>query len=411
MYELHNQGIPLLLPINQIEMIRAIQLKTKLTHPIYKTLGVNIGKLKKTVTEEISRGISIGLFYKDIARNIRNRTNNLNIGRSKVIAQTEGHRVGQQASYDCLKRSVEAGADVLKQWDSSLDNKVRDTHRFLDGQIRELDEPFVNIYGEEAMFPSDFGIAREDVNCRCVMLHRARWALDEDELNTLKERAEFYGIDKVKDFEEFKSKYINIAEIVTEDNKKTAKAIARLELQKAKVDESYITKDLTEIALLSNVELSGLDYRLKNVDSLTRKVVRKAQKEDLPIRNASEQITDKIRYTYVLSEENFTKKYFEISNILKEKGYKIIRVKNTFKDGVTYKGINTLLEADKGVIFELQYHTDMSLKIKENELHKIYEKQRVLDKIKDKDKWDELEMLMIKVSERINNPENVEAIL
>lgn len=70
-----------------------------------------------------------------------------------------------------------------------------------------------------------------------------------------------------------------------------------------------------------------------------------------------------------------------------------------------------MLEADKGVIFELQYHTDMSLKIKENELHKIYEKQRVLDKIKDKDKWDELEMLMIKVSERINNPENVEAIL
>ena len=281
----------------------------------------------------------------------------------------------------------------------------------VDGQIRELDQPFINIYGEEAMFPEDFGIAREDVNCRCVMLHRARWALDEDELDTLKERAEFYGIDKVKDFEEFKSKYINIAEIVTEDNKKTAKAIARLELQKAKVDESYITKDLTEIALLSNVELSGLDYRLKNVDSLTRKVIRKAQKEDLPIRNASEQITDKIRYTYVLSEENFTKKYFEISNILKEKGYKIIRVKNTFKDGVTYKGINTLLETDKGIIFELQYHTDMSLKIKENELHKIYEKQRVLDKIKDKDKWDELEMLMIKVSERINNPENVEAIL
>lgn len=209
LYELNNQGIPLLLPIDQIEMIRAIQLKTKLTHPIYKTLGINIGKLQKTVTEEISRGISIGLFYKDIARNIRNRTNNLNIGRSKVIAQTEGHRVGQQASFDCLKRSVEAGANVLKQWDSSLDNKVRDTHRMLDGQIRELDEPFVNIYGEEAMFPSDFGIAREDVNCRCVMLHRARWALGEDELNTLKERAEFYGIDKSKSFEDFKIKYLN----------------------------------------------------------------------------------------------------------------------------------------------------------------------------------------------------------
>lgn len=36
----------------------------------------------------------------------------------------------------------------------------------------------------------------------------AKWVLDDDELQTLKERAEYYGIDKTKDFDELKSKYL-----------------------------------------------------------------------------------------------------------------------------------------------------------------------------------------------------------
>ena len=39
------------------------------------------------------------------------------------------------------------------------------------------------------MHPSGFGIASEDIHCRCALLQRAKWALDEKELNTLKERA------------------------------------------------------------------------------------------------------------------------------------------------------------------------------------------------------------------------------
>lgn len=58
------------------------------------------------------------------------------------------------------------------------------------------------------MHPSGFGIASEDVHCRCTLLQRAKWALDEDELETLKERAEYFELDKTKDFNEFKSKYM-----------------------------------------------------------------------------------------------------------------------------------------------------------------------------------------------------------
>lgn len=73
----------------------------------------------------------------------------------------------------------------------------------------ELDEP-LEVEGRKAMHPSGFGIANEDIYCRCTLLQRAKWALGEDELKTLKERAEYYGLDKTKDFNEFKSKYMEI---------------------------------------------------------------------------------------------------------------------------------------------------------------------------------------------------------
>lgn len=104
--------------------------------------------------------------------------------------------------------------DVVKQWDATLDARTRPHHALLDGQIRELDKPF-EVNGRKAMYPIGFGIASEDIHCRCTLLQRAKWALDEDELQTLKERTEYYGLDKTKDFDEFKQKYMgNIDNII-----------------------------------------------------------------------------------------------------------------------------------------------------------------------------------------------------
>ena len=60
------------------------------------------------------------------------------------------------------------------------------------------------------MYTSNFGIPSLDINCRCAVLQRAIWALNQYELETLKERAKYYGLNKSKDFEEFKNKYLNI---------------------------------------------------------------------------------------------------------------------------------------------------------------------------------------------------------
>lgn len=97
----------------------------------------------------------------------------------------------------------------MKQWDATLDGRTRDSHRRVDGEIRELDEKFSN----GLMFPGDpSGGAAEVVNCRCTSNTRARWALGEEELQTLKDRAEYFGLDKTKNFEEYKQKYLKASE-------------------------------------------------------------------------------------------------------------------------------------------------------------------------------------------------------
>lgn len=214
MYDLHIQGVPVIAPIDQNAVIKAVMTDTRLNKPLYQKLGIDIDKLKKAVSSEISRGIASGLLYEDIARNIQFRTN-APIGRAKTIVRTEGHRIQQASAEDARQVAKSKGADVVKQWDATLDGKTRPTHRQLDGQIRETDEQF-ELGNKKAMYPGDFGDPAEDCNCRCVALTRSRSALDEEELKTLKERAEFFGLDKTEDFNEFKKKYLKAAEKETE---------------------------------------------------------------------------------------------------------------------------------------------------------------------------------------------------
>lgn len=206
MYDLQGQGIPLVVPIDQKQVVIAIQHETKLSEGLYTALGKDTSRLSKQIASEISRGISNTATYEEMTRNIASLSN---IPRNNAarIARTEAHRIQNKATADAQRKAKAKGAEVVKQWDASLDGKTRDTHRQLDGQIRELDEPF-EVAGMEAMQPGDFGNPAEDCNCRCCLLQRARWALGEDELNTLKERAEYFGLDKSKDFANYKSKYL-----------------------------------------------------------------------------------------------------------------------------------------------------------------------------------------------------------
>ena len=210
MYSMHNQGVQLILPLDQKAVTKAVVLDSKISAGLYNSLGVDANKLKKSIQSEITRGISAGMSYNEIARNISNATK-APLSRAKSIVYTEGHRVQQASNFDGQLMAKSKGAEVVKQWSSTLDGSTRDSHRKLDGQIREIEEPF-EVDGMEAMFPGDFGDPAEDCNCRCLSTTRAKVMLDEDELQRLKDRAEYFGLDKTKDFEDFQNKYLKAAE-------------------------------------------------------------------------------------------------------------------------------------------------------------------------------------------------------
>lgn len=265
MYDLHGQGIPLMFPMDQEAMVMAVQLDSKINKGLYSHLGEDVTRLKKRITTNITRGISSGMTYEQIAQQISASMMGAytNPGGSLAyamrIARTEGHRIQVQSAMNACYNAKDMGADVVKQWDSTLDGDTRPSHRMVDGEIRELDEPFSN----GLMFPGDpAGGAGEVVNCRCALLQRARWALDDDELETLKERAEFFGLDKSDNFDEFQKKYLQAtAATPAAAPKKTYLTKKKLEQMVADLDNQI--KNETDPKKLKNLEDLKADYQEK----------------------------------------------------------------------------------------------------------------------------------------------------
>ena len=204
LFDLQGQGVPLILPLDQEQMISAIVTNSKLSAPLYNHLGYNIDVLKVDVMRELSRGIAQSLSYQEIARNLKNTTE-VDYNKSLRIAKTEGHRIQQEATYNVQKRAISKGAEVMKEWDSAMDSRTRKSHQELDGTIVGVDEYFYSIGGGQALYPGDFGIAREDVNCRCCILQRAKWAISDEEFTKMNGKTnELQHFESVNDYNKFK---------------------------------------------------------------------------------------------------------------------------------------------------------------------------------------------------------------
>ena len=203
MFDLHGQGIPLVFPLDQEAMVRAVQLDSKISKGLYNRLGEDVSALKKKITAQVSRGIATGMSYQQVAKQLANQTR-IGYNNAIRIARTEGHRVQVQSSMDACYKAKERGADVVKEWNSALDARTRDSHVAVHGQIRELDEKFSN----GLMFPGDpSGPAAEVINCRCALNERAKWALSKSELKSLQDDVDRFGFDASDNLAAFKEKY------------------------------------------------------------------------------------------------------------------------------------------------------------------------------------------------------------
>lgn len=298
LYNIQKQGIPLMLPIDQTAVVRAVLTNSKLSAGLYARLGIDLHQMKTDVSREVTRGIAANMPYKDIARNLKNASG-VTMGRAKTIARTEGHRIQQEGKFDVQKRTKNAGADVVKQWDATLDAKTRESHAAVDGEIKEVDEKFSN----GLMYPGDSsGGAAEVVNCRCTSNTRARWALESDQTKMLGDVSEMSDKQKqmiadklgipvdelenyskmivpvnAKNFEDFKEKFKALQN--PEDERIIKEAEERIAgykaARKAKKSEKMSSKTLENSANGSKIDIGTKGYAL-NAKQFGKKVGRHA---------------------------------------------------------------------------------------------------------------------------------------
>ncbi len=206
LYSLNMSGVPVNVPISAELVTRAMYINSKISKGLYTRLGEDVEMLRKRIANSVSRGIASGAPYAEIARNIR-LDGRISVRRSMTIARTEGNRVYSEASLDSgMRAKQKSGADLVKQWDSTLDSKTRPHHRQLDGQVRELSEDF-EVAGKRASAPLHFGVPEEDINCRCVALIKPRWDVDSAFTKRDNQSGELLEFKGVSDYEEFKKRY------------------------------------------------------------------------------------------------------------------------------------------------------------------------------------------------------------
>lgn len=95
-----------------------------------------------------------------------------------VLAESEFHRVYNAGAEDTA-RTIASTVDsvtgvkpaIYKEWLTKLDDRVRNTHDYLEGTRVPLGEDFYSYDGDHAPYPGSFEKAENNVNCRCIVVY------------------------------------------------------------------------------------------------------------------------------------------------------------------------------------------------------------------------------------------------
>ena len=83
------------------------------------------------------------------------------------IFVTESHRCFSDGQWDSAD-----GRATHKTWVTMDDEKVRDTHWYIDNLTVGIDEYFYTLDGDRALRPYGFELPENSINCRCYLRRR-----------------------------------------------------------------------------------------------------------------------------------------------------------------------------------------------------------------------------------------------
>ena len=125
-------------------------------------------QIQTAITQGIIQGEGIG----KIANRIGKQTGERNCTAMLRNARTMFTGAQNAGRIEGLHQAQRLGIKVRKQWMATHDSRTRDTHADLDGQIVDVDEPFISSEGNAIMYPGDPTAAPEEVwNCRCTLVY------------------------------------------------------------------------------------------------------------------------------------------------------------------------------------------------------------------------------------------------
>ena len=125
-------------------------------------LSVNVDKMQDAIYLVIEG--------KTFADRVADHVGGNDLGGLKNLVESEYHRVYNAAVYDGGRDYIDNGGfGVSKNWITVRDDKVRETHSYLEGQSVPLEEEFFTFDGDHAAYPGGFTKAENNANCRCVV--------------------------------------------------------------------------------------------------------------------------------------------------------------------------------------------------------------------------------------------------
>jgi len=125
----------------------------------------SINMLYKTQSA-MMRGLTQGYSYTKMARSIKDEFDK-GLWQAMRVVRTEAGRCWSEGAEEAHGAALEAGLEVRKRWSAALDSRTRLSHANLDSTYADKDGLFW-ISGSSAPQPREFGVAAEDISCRCA---------------------------------------------------------------------------------------------------------------------------------------------------------------------------------------------------------------------------------------------------
>lgn len=143
----------------------------------YLNRGLRDKRFDSTVKKAIKDGKPLTNKQIDAAiTSLQNRTQKY---RGDVIARHESIKALRAGQYLSILQAAQKGGidptDVTKEWDATGDARTREDHLLMEGQIRNILEPFTFVDGSMAQYPSDDSLgapADQLIQCRCAVNYR-----------------------------------------------------------------------------------------------------------------------------------------------------------------------------------------------------------------------------------------------